>query len=88
MDVGFIGLGQMGHAIAANLVAAGHEVSLWNRSAGKAEDLVGQGAVLLERPAQAASAAVVFTMLADDAAKFLGLSHQRVHQLANERTDR
>jgi len=68
MDVGFIGLGQMGHAIAANLVAAGHEVSLWNRSAGKAEDLVGQGAVLLERPAQAASAAVVLTMLADDAA--------------------
>jgi 3-hydroxyisobutyrate dehydrogenase-like beta-hydroxyacid dehydrogenase len=33
MRIGFIGLGQMGSAIAANLVHAGHEVIVWNRSA-------------------------------------------------------
>ncbi|VWX49693.1 NAD(P)-dependent oxidoreductase [Novosphingobium sp. 9U] len=68
MDVGFVGLGQMGHAIAANLVSAGHQVSLWNRSPDKADDLVSQGARLARCPADTAPGGVVFTMLADDAA--------------------
>ena len=68
MKVGFIGLGQMGHAIAANLLGEGHELSVWNRSASKADDLIARGAKLAGTPSEAADAEVVFTMLADDAA--------------------
>ena len=66
MKVGFIGLGQMGRGMAANLIAAGHEVSLYNRSADKAKGLE---APLAPSPAAAAARAeAAFTMLADDAA--------------------
>ncbi len=68
MKVGFIGLGQMGSAMAANLVKAGHEVTVWNRSPDKAADLIAAGATLAETPAAAAQGDVVMTMLADDAA--------------------
>jgi 3-hydroxyisobutyrate dehydrogenase-like beta-hydroxyacid dehydrogenase len=69
MQIGFIGLGQMGAAIAANLVRAGHDVAVWNRTVAKAQALVQSGAVLMATPkAAAANRAVVFTMLADDAA--------------------
>jgi 3-hydroxyisobutyrate dehydrogenase-like beta-hydroxyacid dehydrogenase len=69
MRIGFLGLGNMGAAIAANLVAAGHEVAVWNRSAAKARPLVAAGAILAESPREAAvGRAVVFSMLADDAA--------------------
>jgi 3-hydroxyisobutyrate dehydrogenase-like beta-hydroxyacid dehydrogenase len=68
MEIGFIGLGQMGGAIAANLVKAGHEVTVWNRSADKARALVEAGARLAATPAEAATGKVVFTMLANDAA--------------------
>ena len=44
MDVGFIGLGQMGSAIALNLVKAGHRVTVYNRTRAKAEALASQGA--------------------------------------------
>ena len=39
MDVGFIGLGHMGQAIARNLVKAGHRVTVYNRTRAKAEAL-------------------------------------------------
>lgn len=68
MEIGFIGLGKMGHAIAANLVAAGHDVKVWNRTREKARSLLESGAQLAETPQDAADAEVVFTMLADDAA--------------------
>lgn len=68
MEIGFIGLGQMGGAIAANLVKAGHDVTVWNRSADKARALVDAGARLAATPAEAANGKVVFTMLANDAA--------------------
>lgn len=68
MDVGFIGLGQMGRAMAANLLAAGHTLTVWNRSPDKAADLVAAGARLATTPADAARGDVVMTMLADDAA--------------------
>lgn len=68
MRVGFIGLGQMGSAIAANLLAAGHELSVWNRTPEKALPLVEKGARLAESPVDAAQGEVVMTMLADDAA--------------------
>jgi len=68
MQVGFIGLGQMGAAMAANLFKAGHALTVWNRSPGKAEPLVATGAKLARTPAEAAQGDVVMTMLADDAA--------------------
>ncbi len=69
MSIGFIGLGSMGTGIAANLVKAGHEVTVWNRSPGKAEELKAAGAREAGSPAEAADdAAIVFTMLSDDAA--------------------
>lgn len=68
MKVGFIGLGSMGAAIAPNLVRAGHEVSVWNRSPEKADPLVASGAIRAATPAEASRGEAVFTMLADDAA--------------------
>jgi 3-hydroxyisobutyrate dehydrogenase-like beta-hydroxyacid dehydrogenase len=69
MKIGFIGLGNMGAAIAANLLKGQHEVAVWNRSAAKAQPLVAAGAVLSSTPKEAARGKeAVFTMLADDAA--------------------
>jgi 3-hydroxyisobutyrate dehydrogenase-like beta-hydroxyacid dehydrogenase len=65
MRVAFCGLGQMGRAMAANLVVAGHEVRAWNRTPGKAPP----GAVEVKSVREAVSdAEVAITMLADDAA--------------------
>jgi 3-hydroxyisobutyrate dehydrogenase-like beta-hydroxyacid dehydrogenase len=68
MEIGFIGLGQMGGAIAANLIKAGHQVTVWNRSREKGVPLERAGARWADRPADAAAGQVVFTMLADDRA--------------------
>lgn len=66
MKVGLIGLGQMGSAMASNLLKAGHDVTVWNRSTGKADALVDAGATEVATPAEAAQGEVVMTMLADD----------------------
>lgn len=68
MKVGFIGLGQMGTAMAANLLKAGHEVTVWNRTPERADTLVKAGARLASCPRDAAAGETVMTMLADDAA--------------------
>ncbi|WP_028311235.1 NAD(P)-dependent oxidoreductase [Derxia gummosa] len=69
MELGFIGLGAMGHAMAMNLIRAGHSLRVWNRSPGKADDLVALGAQEVATPAEAVGAdGIVFTMVADDAA--------------------
>ena len=67
--LGFIGLGNMGEPIAANLMAAGHALRVYNRTASKAAPLVAKGATLAKAPADVASpGGIVFTMLADDRA--------------------
>ncbi|NTF43190.1 NAD(P)-dependent oxidoreductase [Rhizobium rhizogenes] len=66
MKVGFIGLGQMGSAMAANLLKAGHEVTVYNRSRDKAEALAGEGATVAATVADACGGDAVFTMLAHD----------------------
>jgi 3-hydroxyisobutyrate dehydrogenase len=64
--VAFLGLGAMGHPMAGRLVAAGHEVRVWNRTPGRDEDLVAAGAVRAATPAEASSHAdVAITMLSD-----------------------
>lgn len=64
MEVGFIGLGAMGSAMARNLVKAGHMVRAWNRSGDPGID----GVTMASDPADAFAAQAVFTMLSDDAA--------------------
>lgn len=68
-NVAFLGLGRMGLPMAANLVKAGHDVTVWNRTASKADDFAAEnGARSAHTPREAAAAAdVVVTMLADDA---------------------
>ncbi len=68
MDVGFVGLGQMGSGMAGQLIAAGHRVTIWNRDPAKTRPLAERGAAVARDPAGAAAAGVVFTMLANDAA--------------------
>ncbi len=68
MDLGFIGLGNMGTGMAQSLLRAGHAVTVYNRSRERSEALRGHGARVAERVADACEGAVVFTMLADDAA--------------------
>ena len=66
MNIGFIGLGNMGHGIATNLLKAGHQITVYNRSPGKARALVQHGATEAGNVAEACAGDVVFTMLSDD----------------------
>ena len=69
MKVGFIGLGNMGTAIARNLIRAGHDLTVYNRTRSRAEAFAPLGARIGETPGEAAAdAEVLITMLADDAA--------------------
>jgi len=68
MKVGFIGLGAMGRAIAGNIMKAGHQVTVWNRSPGAAEALVRQGAILAKNPADTLQGDCLVSMLANDTA--------------------
>ena len=67
MDIGFVGLGRMGAAMAKTLLNAGHRVRVWNRSPAPIVALEALGAVAASSPAEAFDAGVVFSMLADDA---------------------
>jgi 3-hydroxyisobutyrate dehydrogenase-like beta-hydroxyacid dehydrogenase len=68
MKVGFIGLGQMGSGMAANLLKAGHEVWVYNRTPGKSTRLVQMGAHAPAELSAVCASDVVMTMLANDAA--------------------
>ena len=66
MKVGFIGLGQMGSGMAKNLLNAGHEVTVFNRTTGKMKALLEQGALPASRVGDACRGDAVITMLAND----------------------
>jgi 3-hydroxyisobutyrate dehydrogenase-like beta-hydroxyacid dehydrogenase len=69
MKIGFVGLGKMGSAMAQNLLRAGHELTVYNRSREKAESLGKQGARIGGSPAEVArNSEAVFSMLPDDQA--------------------
>jgi 3-hydroxyisobutyrate dehydrogenase-like beta-hydroxyacid dehydrogenase len=68
MKVGFIGLGRMGAGMAANLLRAGHELTVYNRTPSKVQALVAQGARAAPRVADTCQGDAVITKLADDAA--------------------
>ena len=67
--LGFVGLGAMGSRLARRLLAAGHQVAGWNRTAEKARDLVAAGLTPATSPRAAAEGVeAVFVMVTDDAA--------------------
>jgi 3-hydroxyisobutyrate dehydrogenase-like beta-hydroxyacid dehydrogenase len=69
MKIGFLGLGNMGTPMALRLLAAGHELSVWNRSEERTKPLIHEGAIAAATPAEAELGAdAVITMLLDDAA--------------------
>jgi 3-hydroxyisobutyrate dehydrogenase-like beta-hydroxyacid dehydrogenase len=68
MDVGVIGLGAMGAGMAANLLKAGHRVTVWNRSPDAVATLTAQGAIAALSPGDAFQGDAAVTMLADDQA--------------------
>jgi 3-hydroxyisobutyrate dehydrogenase-like beta-hydroxyacid dehydrogenase len=82
MRVAFLGLGIMGRSMAANLAKAGHEVTVWNRSAGK--EVV--GARTAASPAEAARGAEVVWMCVSDtkAVESVLFGPQGVHESLTE----
>ena len=68
MNVGFIGLGQMGRAMAVNLRKAGHDVRAWNRTREATVDLASKGLSIVSTPDEAFAGDAVISMLADDTA--------------------
>jgi 3-hydroxyisobutyrate dehydrogenase-like beta-hydroxyacid dehydrogenase len=69
MKIGFLGLGKMGTPMALRLIAAGHELAVWNRTEGRTKPLLREGAIAAATPAEAELGAdAVITMLFDDAA--------------------
>nr|WP_284694288.1 NAD(P)-dependent oxidoreductase [Rhodoplanes serenus] len=69
VEIGFVGLGDMGSLIVPRLMAAGHRVTGWNRTRGKAEPLIAAGMTFADSPrAAAANAELVFSIVTDGAA--------------------
>jgi 3-hydroxyisobutyrate dehydrogenase-like beta-hydroxyacid dehydrogenase len=67
MNIAFIGLGNMGSAMAQNLIKAGHSLRVYNRTRSRADELQSQGAHVAATPGEAAAGVeIVITMLADD----------------------
>ena len=83
--VGFLGLGSMGQAMARRLIDAGHDVVVWNRSAGPRDELASLGATAVETPSEALAVDLSVSMLANDVAADAVLcednlpSHRIVH---------
>jgi 3-hydroxyisobutyrate dehydrogenase-like beta-hydroxyacid dehydrogenase len=67
MNIAFTGLGNMGSAMARNLIKAGHTLTVYNRSRNRADELAPLGARVAATPGEAAAKAeVAITMVADD----------------------
>jgi 3-hydroxyisobutyrate dehydrogenase-like beta-hydroxyacid dehydrogenase len=66
MNIGFLGLGNMGRAIAGRLLEAGHTLRVWNRSPEPARQLAQRGAQVATSAEEAFRGDVVFSMLSDD----------------------
>jgi 3-hydroxyisobutyrate dehydrogenase-like beta-hydroxyacid dehydrogenase len=64
LRIGWIGAGRMGFELAARLLRAGCDVTVWNRTRSKAEPLEELGAAIADTPAELASCDIVFTMVA------------------------
>ena len=89
MKIGFIGLGRMGHHVAANLLKAGHQVTVWNRSQSPVQALVEKGAVAATSPEDAVKGDAVFSMLSNDQVmREIGLAGPLLEKAAKGLIDR
>jgi 3-hydroxyisobutyrate dehydrogenase-like beta-hydroxyacid dehydrogenase len=82
--IGFIGLGNMGHPMAANLLKAGYPVRVWNRSPAPAAALAAEGATSVSRPEEVAeSGALVISSLSNDRVleEVVGADHELLGRL-------
>jgi 3-hydroxyisobutyrate dehydrogenase-like beta-hydroxyacid dehydrogenase len=82
--IGFIGLGNMGQPMAANLLKAGYPVRVWNRSPAPAASLAAQGATSASRPEEVAEpGALVISSLANDRVleEVMGTNHELLRRL-------
>lgn len=69
MNIGFIGLGNLGTPIALNLLESGHSITVYNRTASKTNALKEKGAIVADNIAELAqNCHIVFTIVSDDAA--------------------
>ncbi len=68
MDVGFIGLGNMGRHMARNLLTEGHAVTVYNRTRSRADALAAAGAGIADTIAEACAPGILITMVSDDTA--------------------
>lgn len=69
MEIGFVGLGEMGARIVSRLMAAGHTVTGWNRTKDKGDALIQKGMKWAESPREAASESeIIFSIVTDSAA--------------------
>jgi 3-hydroxyisobutyrate dehydrogenase-like beta-hydroxyacid dehydrogenase len=66
MDIGFIGLGNMGKPMALNLLNSGHRLRVWNRSPAPAQELRARGATVAASPSEAFQGDAVISILSDD----------------------
>ncbi len=66
MRLGFVGLGTMGAAMAANLLKAGHTLTVWNRTPGQATGLIAAGATEAAHPAAVAAASEIVVICVSD----------------------
>ena len=81
-ELGFVGLGTMGSAMARRLVDAGHTVRVWNRNPDAAAPLLEAGAVRAASAAHALDAGVTFSMLSNDAAADAVFSEEALRDAA------
>jgi 3-hydroxyisobutyrate dehydrogenase len=65
-DIGFVGLGIMGHAMARNLIQAGYDTAVWNRTAARGDDLVELGATAAGTPGDVARMADIVMVCVSD----------------------
>lgn len=77
-EIGFLGLGTMGRAMAGRLLETGHDVVVWNRSEAPVAELVAAGARAAASPVEALAVPLSVSMLADDAAAEAVLSAENL----------
>src|SRR5262245_21903600 len=82
--IGFVGVGNMGQPMAANLLKAGHPVRVWNRTPARAAALAAQGATSVSRPEEVTEpGALVISSLSDDRVleEVVGANHELLRRL-------
>src|SRR6516165_8534688 len=84
--IGFVGLGNMGHPMAANLLKAGHSVRAWDRTSARAAALAARGATSVSRPEEVAEAGIlVVSSLSNDRVleEVVGANHELLRRLGS-----